>query len=243
MSYATSFLEVVDVALQLVLVFLLLLRGSYRRYIVLLVYSVAVLLATGIEMVVTHLTHPAPVLYRKIYWSDEVILDLILFLVVISLTNLALEGNPLRAKMSRILAGIVAAALILPFVLFHPPLFTSLTRWSGAWGRWFNSTGQMLNFGAAIMNLGLWSALLTSRKRDPQLLNVSIGVGVAVAGQAIGFGIRRFIPEQSAAREFPDVFMSMTHVLSVFIWCWAFRSAAKSASSPGAVTRLVNPAG
>jgi hypothetical protein len=171
-----------------------------------------------------------------VYWSDEVITDLLLFLVVISLTNLALEGNPLRAKTSRILAGIVAAVLILPFVLFNPPLFTSPTHWSPAWGRWFNSTGQMLNFGAAIMNLGLWSALLTSRKRDPQLLKVSIGVGVAVAGQAIGFGIRRFIPDQSTAREFPDIFMAMTHVLSVFIWCWAFQSAAKSVSSPGAGT-------
>ena len=158
------------------------------------------------------------------YWSDEVIIDLLLFLVVISLTNLALEGNPLRAKMSRILAGVVAVALVLPFVLFHPPFFTSPTHWSLGWGRWFNTTSQMLNFGAAIMNLALWSALLVSRKRDPQLLKVSIGVGVAVAGQAIGFGIRRFIPEQSTLREFPDLFMSLTHVLSVFIWCWAFRS-------------------
>ena len=230
MAYATDFLIAVDVALQLALIFYLL-RGPYRRYIALLVYSGAVLLATGIENVVTHLTHPAPALYRKVYWSDEVITDLLLFLVVISLTNLALEGNPLRAKTSRILAGIVAAVLILPFVLFNPPLFTSPTHWSPAWGRWFNSTSQMLNFGAAIMNLGLWSALLTSRKRDPQLLKVSIGVGVAVAGQAIGFGIRRFIPDQSTAREFPDIFMSMTHVLSVFIWCWAFRSAANARGS------------
>jgi hypothetical protein len=82
----------------------------------------------------------------------------------------------------------------------------------------------MLNFGAAIMNLALWSALLVSRKRDPQLLKVSIGVGVAVAGQAIGFGIRRFIPDQSTVREFPDLFMALTHVLSVFIWCAAFRT-------------------
>lgn len=223
MSYVTNFLEVVDVALQLVLIFLLL-HGPSRRYLALLVYSVAVLLSTALEFVVLHLTHPDRALYRKIYWSDEVITDLLLFLVVISLTNLALEDNPMRAKTSRILAGIVAAVLILPFLLFNPPLFSSPTHWSPAWGRWFNSTSQMLNFGAALMNLALWSALLASRKRrDPQLLKVSIGVGVAVAGQAIGFGIRRFIPDQSTLREFPDLFMSLTHVLSVFIWCWAFR--------------------
>ncbi len=223
MSLPTNFLEVVEVTLQLALIFLLL-RGPNRRYLVLFVYSVAVLLSTALEFAVLHLARQDRALYRKVYWSDEVVVDLLLFLVVISLTNLALEGNPLRAKTSRILAGIVAAALILPFLLFNPPLFTSPTHWSAAWGRWFNSTGQMLNFGAAIMNLGLWSALLTSRKRDPQLLKVSIGVGVAVAGQAIGFGIRRFIPEQSTLREFPDIFMSLTYVLSLVIWCTAFRS-------------------
>jgi hypothetical protein len=222
-SYVTNFLLVVDVALQLALLFLLL-RGPYRRYIALFVYSLVVLGATTVETLASHLSPGDPSLYRKVYWSDEVIVDLLLFLLVISLTSLAMEGNPLRAKTSRILAGIVAAALILPFVLFNPPLFTSPTHWNLAWGRWFNSTSQMLNFGAAIMNLGLWSALLTSRKRDSQLLKVSIGVGVAVAGQAIGFGIRRFTADGSTMREFPDLFMSLTHVLSVFIWCSAFFS-------------------
>jgi hypothetical protein len=235
-SYIIDFLATIDVALQLVLIFLLL-RNPQRRSIALFVYTVAVLITTALEFVATHRAHPDPGLFRRLYWSDEVIVDLLLFLVVISFTNLALEGNPLRAKMSRILAGVVAAALILPFVLFHPPLFSSPTHWTPAWGRWFNSTGQMLNFGAAIMNLALWSALLTSRRRDSQLLTVTIGVGVAVAGQAIGFGVRHFISDQSTAREFPDLFMTMTHVLSVFIWCWAFRSPAKPASPLGAETQ------
>src|SRR5207253_1650526 len=106
--------------------------------------------------------------------------------------------------------------------------FTDPNRWTPAWGRWFNSTSQVLNFGAAIMNLGLWTALLSSKRRDPQLTMVSIGLGVAVAGQAIGFGVRRLIHEGSDARQLADVFMSLTHVLSVFLWCWAFRSYAKA---------------
>jgi len=222
-SYVTDALLFVDVALQVFLLFLLF-RGPFRRYVGLLVYSVAVLGATGIESVVRRFSPNDLALYRKVYWSDEVIVDLLLFLLVILLTNLALEGNPLRAKMSRILAGIVVAALVLPFVFFNPPLSASPTHWNAAWGRWFNSTSQMLNFGAAIMNLALWSALLTSRRRDSQLLTVTIGVGVAVAGQAIGFGIRHYIPQGSSWLELPDLFMSLTHVLSVFLWCSAFRS-------------------
>jgi hypothetical protein len=231
-SFATNILDAVDVALQLFLIFLLL-RGPGRRYALLFVYSLAVLLSTSLEFVILHLTDPHPALYRRVYWSDEVITDLLLFLVVISLTNLALEDNPLRAKTSRILAGVIAAVLILPFLLFNPPLFSSPTHWNSAWGRWFNSTSQMLNFGAAIMNLALWSALLVSRKRDPQLLKVSIGVGVVVAGQAIGFGIRRFIPDQSTMRELPDLFMSLTHLLSLFIWCSAFRVRRPAAAAEG----------
>jgi len=226
-SSIVDFLEVVDVFLQLVLIFFLVQSAAYRRYLVFFAYSIAFLITTTVELVVSHLANFDSARYRIIYWSDEVAADLTLFLVVISLTNLALEGNPLRTKMSRILAGIVVAALVLPFVLLHPPFFTSGLHWSGAWGRWFISTSQMLNFGAAIMNLGLWSALLTSRKRDPQLVKVSIGVGVAVAGQAIGFGIQRFIPSQSLTRELPYTFMSITHVASVLLWCWAFRSKRK----------------
>jgi hypothetical protein len=222
-SYVINALEILDVAFQLVLIFFLL-RGPYRRYVTLFTYSIAFLAVTTFEAIFTHLPNYEIALYRRIYWSDEVATDLLLFLVVISLTNLALEGSPQRPRMSKILLGIVGVVLIL-----HPPLFTSGFHWSGQWGHWFNSTSQMLNFGAAIMNLALWSALLTSRKRDPQLVKVSIGVGVAVAGQAIGFGIRRFLPDTAGSRDLPDIFMALTHIAGVLLWCSAFRYRAKSA--------------
>lgn len=231
MSFLFSTLEVVDVALQLALLAFLL-RGYFRRYVFLFVYSIAFLITTLTEVVVTHLTTPDPKLYRRVYWTDEIATDLLLFLVVISLIYLASEGSAARAKMSKVLIGIVAIVLILPFVILNPPSFFAATGWTAAWGRWFNGTSQVLNFGAAIMNLGLWSALLTSKKRDPQLVKVSIGVGVAVAGQAIGFGLRRFLPDNNALRQIPDVFMSITHVLSVLLWCWAFKTAARRSDTP-----------
>lgn len=226
MSYVINALEILDVALQLVLIFFLL-RGPYRRYTTLFTYSIAFLAVTTFEAIFTHLPNYDMALYRRIYWSDEVATDVLLFLVVISLTNLALEGSPQRPRMSKLLLGIVGVALVLPFLILHPPLFTSGFHWSAQWGHWFNSTSQMLNFGAAIMNLALWSALLTSRKRDPQLVKVSIGVGVTVAGQAIGFGIRRFLPDTAGSRDVPDIFMALTHLLGVLLWCSAFRAKPK----------------
>ena len=221
MSYVFNALEVIDVTLQFVLIFLLI-RGPFRKYLVFSIYAIAILATTIVEVGVTLQAHPNAALFRKIYWSDEVLTDLLLFLTVISLIYLALESSPLRGKTGRLLAGIVVIVLILPFILFHAPFLTDPRQWTPAWGKWFNSTSQILNFGAAIMNLGLWTALLSSKRRDGQLIMVSIGLGVAVAGQAIGFGVRHFIPDSSALRQIPDLFMSLTHAFSVFLWCRAF---------------------
>lgn len=226
MSNVINALEIVDVALQFVLIFLLL-RGPFRKYLVFSIYAIAFLVTTLVEIVLTHQanasTPAARALFRKIYWSDEVLTDFLLFLTVTSLIYLALQNSPLRGKMGRLLTGVVVIVLVMPFLLFHAPFFTDAHRWTPAWGAWFNSTSQILNFGAAIMNLALWSALLTSKHRDRQLTIVSIGLGIAVAGQAIGFGVRHLMADSSAMRQIPDAFMSLTHVISVFVWCWAFR--------------------
>lgn len=220
MSYLFNTLGFVGVVLQACLVLFLLL-GPYRRYIVLFIYALTMLATTVVEFCVQNDT----ALYRKIYWSDEVIWFFMLFLTVISLTYLALEGNPLRAKAGRILAGIFIGVLVLPFILFRPPFFTNPHQWTPAWGVWFNSTSQILDFGGAIMNLILWSALLTSKRRDPQLLTLSAGLGVILAGQAIAFGLRHFIQNE---RWIPDLLHNVSDVAGMFILCLAVRPAAKA---------------
>jgi CHASE2 domain-containing sensor protein len=70
--------------------------------------------------------------------------------------------------------------------------------------------------------LGLWSALISNRRRDPQLLSVSTGLGIAVTGAAISYGVRGYFSRSWIW--VPDVFMSATFVVCMFIWCYAFRS-------------------
>ena len=97
--------------------------------------------------------------YRTLYWTDHVTLDLLLFLVVIAFTYAALQENPLRPKAAKALGVIVVVALVLPFAMLH----TSPLRAHGFFNsQWFNHTSQILNFGAAIMNLVLWTALLST---------------------------------------------------------------------------------
>jgi hypothetical protein len=120
------------------------------------------------------------------------------------------------------LGFITLVVLALPFVLFHPSI--------GDFAAFMNGAGEVLNFGAAIMNLVLWTALIGARKRDAQLLSVCAGLGLQVTAQALGYGIRQLLP--SRHRWMPDVFMMLAHLISVYIWWRAFRPASRPTQGP-----------
>jgi hypothetical protein len=226
-------LEAISIAIQIALVFFLLRSSSFRRYPFLLVYLILQLAITGVEEYVYRVYSLSSAVYGKLYWTDEVILDLLLFLMVIVLTYRALESSPLRAGMGRLLGAVVVIVVTVPFVLFSARRFST---------PWFDGTSQLLNFGAAIMNLGLWTALIGTKKRDPLLLTVSAGLGVAVTGAAIAFGLRRFTPPTSTAQQLVNMFKTLTYLVSVAIWCWAFRPAAqKNRIPPAAVSSTSVP--
>lgn len=210
MFYRLSALEIASIIGQLGLI-IALLQGPVRKYLIILLYCVTRLVLLMAEGLVIRVAGPGSLLYSKLYWTDEVALDLLLFQTVIVLTFQSLEGSPLRASLGKVLATAVTAAVALPFLLFKQPYWGS---------RWLDHTSQLLNFGGALMNLVLWTALLASKRRDPQLLTVSAGLGVAVTGAAISWGVRLLIPRSRWAA---DMLLGVTHVAGVFIWWWAFR--------------------
>lgn len=224
MSYVLNSLQLADVTLQVVFI-VFLLRGFLRKYFILFLYCLTQLSATLAGEILLRRDGWQSGAYRNFYWSAEVALDLLLFLTVILLTYRALEGSPLRPKMGNVLSGVVVAAVLLPFAVFRDDVFGD---------HWFNKTSQMLTFGGAILNLALWTALLTSKKRDPRMLTVSIGLGVYVTGAAISYGIRQLFRD---GEQLPvDLFASAMHVLGMFIWCWAFRPAAQKSAPASALT-------
>lgn len=213
MSFIGAAIEDVDVVLQVALVVLLLLAANYRRYPLLFAYCLVLLSVTLIEWrAVLRGVDYQSAAWGTLYWRNELVVDLLLFLMVIGLTLKAMDGSALRGKFKQALFVVTAAALILPLVIF-PARFTT---------RWFYSTSQLLNFGGAVLNLVLWGALLTNRKRDPRLLAVSAGLGVAVTGAAMAYGLMIFTHSQGVARPLVDLFKSATHASSMLIWCWAF---------------------
>jgi len=234
MSYYVYDLLGIGNGIVLLSVLVLLLRGPFRKFWVLLLYVAWELFATVTLTILTPLYNNPGIenaaradavrLYARLYWSNDVIVDLLRFLLVIVLTYAATPEGAKRVSIGRILGGIVAVVMVLPFLLF--PLH--FAPWPEA--SWFNSTSELLNFGAAIMNLGLWGALLANRKRDPQFVAVSIGLGVVVTGAALSYGLRHLIP--ASAIFIPNVFLMLTQLAGWTIWCRAFWPVPKRSPAP-----------
>jgi hypothetical protein len=123
-----------------------------------------------------------------------------------------LEGKPQRSIIGKVLLGIVAAVLFLPFLVLSRPFTT----------HWLNEMSQFLYFGSGIMTLVLWTVLMSSRPRDLQLLKFTMGLGVAMTGAAVGFGLHPWMLSPRLVW-MPNLFLQLTHVAGLFIWCWAFR--------------------
>jgi hypothetical protein len=224
-----------DTVFQLILVYLLV-RGPFSRYLVFSLYAVVELAADMAEGIAYYRVGWESPVYRQIYWTDHIALDLLLFLVVITFTYEALRESPFRTKAAKALGTIVAVAMILPFAFIR-----------GHHGKqhgyflsqWFNHTSQILNFGAAIMNLVLWTALLSNRKRDPKLVTLSIGVGIVTTSAAIAWGAREWLPRQD---RWPiDSFMTLAHLLSLLLWCWVFRPKTQRPSNAVPPNALTTP--
>jgi hypothetical protein len=230
------FLSVVVGVLDLVFLIVLLRRPS-RKFLLLIIYLAVDLVSVPILTLMDVFYEGSKAVsnggslgqrtYYHTYWTFEVAEDLLLFLLVIAFTYRATEGSPVRGAARNMLTGIVLIAIALPFVLFH----TKFTPWPD--GVWWNNTTQLLSFGAAIMNLALWTALIANKHRDPQLVTLSTGLGVMVTGGAVSRGFIHFVP--LGFRWIPYVLLLLIHVFVLLAWCWAFRSPAKRGPAPSDV--------
>jgi hypothetical protein len=208
-------LAVVAGAAELAL-FLFVLFGPRRKFWVLALYAGWELAAdSALTLFDLRRTPPQHLLYSHLYWTNEVLVALLLFLVVVVLTHQVTPEGQIRSRIDRflILAGAFVASL--PFLALHP----SFHPWPS--GRWFNGTAEILNFGAATMNLALWGALIGSRQRDPQLFKISAGLGVRLAGSALSYGIRHFVPV-GVSDAVPNLLLLLTQIAGWLILCWAF---------------------
>jgi hypothetical protein len=192
-----------------------LLRGSYRRFPFLLIYSVVLFLTTVIEISVNQAYFSgSPIGHSRAmyYWTDEAIRQALIFAVVISLAYGATKNLQSR--------GLIRAGLIAGAVIIGIASFLSHYDSHSATGRWMTPWVRDIDFAAAFLDLGLWTLLMASRYKDPQLLLLSGGLGVQFAGEAIGQSVRYLFPWPLS----PGDFVSLTtNLAGLWIWWQALR--------------------
>lgn len=209
-------------AIALFSVMVLLLRGPIRQCWVVLLYvcwelvataglTVADLLLNGTSQAMGPAQIGAARLYARFYWTNDLIVDLLRLV----LTTVLIYTVVAKPSLGRLLGGLILAMVVLPFILFHPT-FKPMPKVA-----WFNSTSQLLNFGASIMNVILWGALIRSRRRDSRLIGLSIGLGILVTGAAVSCGLRHFIPYGSFTAAF-NLFLNLTQLAAWLIWFRVF---------------------
>lgn len=218
-------LGIIGAILQLTIVWLLL-KGPYRTYPLLLVYCLARLATTGIEIAVSLAGGVNTRKYFYVYWTNDAILKGLLFLLVIVLIYQAMEGNPKRATVGRWLGLVViGAGAIITLLAYNEP---------GGWPKRLTIIGGRIAFSAALLNVVLWTALLKQPRRDVQLMLVSAGLGIEVTGEAIAHSLRQMI-SRGGPVFIPDLFLVATHFLSLYIWWRAFRGATTPQAKPASL--------
>ncbi|MFB3778910.1 MAG: hypothetical protein ACE141_14930 [Bryobacteraceae bacterium] len=208
MNILWSFTLVVGVVLQ-VLVIAALLQGSYRRFRVLFVYMVVLLLTTVAEAAAFY---NANLFYRasRYYWTIDAGRQVLIFLLVLSLIYGALEVNPKRSSIRRLLAICALAFVLVSLLLTHDPRV----------GHWMNNLSRNLGFLAVVLNLVLWAVLIKFGRADRTLLMLSGGMGVQMAGKAIGHSLRQLSKTTELAG---NLIIVVSHLLCLYIWWQAFR--------------------
>jgi hypothetical protein len=196
-----------------------LLRGSYRQYPFVFVYTIALLASTVVEIAVKTASASLQKDYNYYYWIDEVILDILVFSLVIAFIDQAARQSKQKIVERHWL--VVAAALIFA-VSFAAHRSSHLNRH-------MTLVSRDLNICAVILDLILWSLLLTARRPSRQLMLLSGGLGLQLTGAIMGEQLRHSSRHLFLTGTLLEV---TTGFLGLYIWWRALRSVPAPHAAP-----------
>jgi hypothetical protein len=199
-----------------VLILAVLLRGQWKRYPFVFLYVIGDFLTTVAEIPFSlHLITPKPnSAFSDLYWIDDPIMQVLVFLLVISLVYRATyQWKPRRT----LLLGLVAGTLLFWGVSFllHFNASTETGKWMTGWMR-------DMNFCAVILDLGLWGLLIGAREKEYKLLMVTGALGIQFTGNAIGEALRQ-LSHSILMGKFTAYFIVFANLACSYIWWRAFR--------------------
>jgi hypothetical protein len=215
-------------AVLLALILHALIKGPYRKYPFLFV-NVLVLLVTGIidAALYNFLVGTWARSARTVFWIDESIRQVLLFVLVLSLVYQSMPEGRKRAAVQRLLIfGSLTLAVVSYFTLSDPRISVRMS-----------AVLRNMSFCAAILNLGLWAALIRTKQHDPKILMISGGLGLQITGEAMGHSLRNLWQISRAYVNAGNAVMILAHLLCLLIWWQAFRSNSPKQKQTGAERR------
>lgn len=200
-----------------------LMRGEWKRYPFVFAYVLGDFLTSVLEIQPGLQYETATAQARKsftwMYWWDERVMQLLVFLLVISLIY---RASAHLERRNLLLLGAICGILLfagITFLIYYDPNLTT--------GKWMNPWLSNLNFSAAILDLGLWVLLIGSKRKDHRLLMVSGALGIQFTGGAIGQAVRQL---SHSSVQVTAYFISMSNLICLYILWRAFRPIRKSAN-------------
>jgi hypothetical protein len=221
------------------LVIATLLRGQARRFPFILAYVIAEFLVVAAEIPAYWAVYQGDKhAWDRQYWLysvNEVILQVLIYAVVISLIYKATEASRSR-RMVRV--SVVAGAFVFAlgsFLIHYLPLHAATSDWMTPWTR-------DLNFCSVILDLAVWGLLISSRVKDHRLLLLSGGLGLRFTGEAIGDSLRQLALERRwhNLSYGGSLLVSFVDLLCLYIWWQALREKA-TAQVPAKVSASLPP--
>jgi hypothetical protein len=204
----------IGLVLQVLLIGSLLRRSAYRDYPVLFAYCLVLILTCAID---AGLVQSTPSLRgawaHTLYYSDEAARQFFLFLVVLSLIDHAMRNKPYRDRV-RALLILGAFAAVTVSIAIHKTAYRP---------RWATEVTRDLSFGSVFLTLLLWMMLISSGRRDSQLLMLTGALGLQFTGEAIGQSLRQISQHHRWLLNVGNLFLSVSYLIRLYVWWEAFR--------------------
>jgi len=221
-----------------VAIMVILLRGQWKRYPFVFAYLIGDFLTTVLEIEPSlgygGGTTAERLSFTNLYWWNERIMQVLTFLLVISLVYRATAHlRPRRTILLFCIVGTLLCAGISFLVTFDS---------TQSMGNWMTPWTRNMNFYAAILDLGLWVALIGSRQKDYKLLMISGALGIQFTGIAIAQALRQMTKSPMLATLIGD-FIILSYLACTYIWWQAFRMPVTLTSKANRPAASANPHG
>ncbi len=209
------------IAASLVLQVLLLatlVRGAYRRYPFVFLYSLVLFFTTVTDAAMVSVHGSITGDFAQYYYRVESLRQLLLFAVVVSLVDRAASGS-FSYRHARLLVAVLAVtAVVLSFSIHSgSDEYYSLLR---------TKVGRDLSFVAVLINLALWTLLISRKSKDRELLMVTGALGIQFTGEAIGQSLRQVAAGMNRNNWIllaGNLMLVLPHILRLYIWWETFR--------------------